>query len=330
MRKLIFKFFSRYCVFLSLIIVTIAAVGCKPKINDSLSEVSSWPIEVHFCPSDDCGKALETYITNANSTVYCAFYELNLENVIKALYEKSKKIDVKIVTDSSTSNGKFKGEAVREDDDNQLMHNKFCVIDSKIVTTGSMNPTENDIFKNNNNLLILHSRILAGNYAGEFNELWNGKFGKGDKNKNYRFRLNNISIENYFCPEDSCAKKVADEIRKSRHSIYFMSFSFTSEEIGKAVMESKANDIRGIFDSVQAHSEYSQFDEMKAFGLSVKLDSNKYKLHHKVFILDNSTVITGSFNPTKSADTKNDENMLIIHDETIAKKFLAEFDRLWG
>ena len=52
-------------------------------------------------------------------------------------------------------------------------------------------------------------------------------------------------------------------------------------------------------------------------------------MHHKVFILDNETVATGSFNPSLSADTRNDENLLIVHDKKIADNFLREFDSLW-
>ena len=52
-------------------------------------------------------------------------------------------------------------------------------------------------------------------------------------------------------------------------------------------------------------------------------------MHHKVFIIDENIVITGSFNPTESADKRNDENILIIHDSIVAGKYLGEFDRVW-
>jgi len=65
-------------------------------------------------------------------------------------------------------------------------------------------------------------------------------------------------------------------------------------------------------------------------GMNVKKDTNKYKMHHKVFIIDNETVVTGSFNPTASAENKNDENIIIIKDKVIAGSFLKEFDGLWG
>ena len=52
-------------------------------------------------------------------------------------------------------------------------------------------------------------------------------------------------------------------------------------------------------------------------------------MHHKVFIIDNKTVITGSFNPTEGADTRNDENILIMHDKNIAQSFIKEFENLY-
>jgi len=56
-------------------------------------------------------------------------------------------------------------------------------------------------------------------------------------------------------------------------------------------------------------------------------------MHHKVFIIDNEIVITGSYNPTKHANKANDENILIINDGNLAKMYEKEFNSLfyeWG
>ena len=66
------------------------------------------------------------------------------------------------------------------------------------------------------------------------------------------------------------------------------------------------------------------------FGLDVIKDKNKFMMHHKVFIIDKKIVVTGSFNPTGNGDTNNDENILIIHDEGVAQKYLKEFERVWS
>lgn len=49
-------------------------------------------------------------------------------------------------------------------------------------------------------------------------------------------------------------------------------------------------------------------------------------MHHKVFIIDEKTVITGSFNPSNNGDKGNDENILIIGSEEIAGMFEEEFE----
>ena len=69
---------------------------------------------------------------------------------------------------------------------------------------------------------------------------------------------------------------------------------------------------------------------MKDAGLDVRLDGNSATMHHKAFIIDNSIVAFGSYNPTASGNTRNDENMLIIHDPGIAQAFEQEFRRVYA
>ena len=330
MKKLVFKFFCKSFVLLLLPLVTILAFGCRGSVTGNLIvEESNKPIEAYFCPKDDCGKILENEIRNANASAHCAFYDLDLRNVVDALSKKSKSADIRVIMDNTNNDGQIKGSSVRFDDSNQLMHNKFCVIDKRIMITGSFNPTDNDNNYNNNNIIIIYSKILAENYEDEFDELWNGKFGEGSKVKYPKVSLSEVSIENYFCPEDECAQRVIGLINNAEKSVYFMAFSFTNEKIADAVIKKGNLDVKGIFDSGQASSQYSQYRRMEEFGINVIKDKNRRKMHHKVFIIDNETVVTGSFNPTKNADARNDENVIVVHDKKIAKSYLDEFESLW-
>lgn len=330
MKTLLFKYFHQIIILSSLLGVTFLIISCSQQINSAVPHENASAPEVYFCPKEDCGKVLEKNIALANSSVHCAFYDIDLQNVINTLAAKSKSVDVKVVIDSSNQQGQIKGNALREDNNNQLMHNKFCSIDGKIVTTGSFNPTFNDNSRNNNNLVVIYSKSLAGNYNEEFNELWNGKFSKGEKVKNPVVYVNGIEIQNYFCPEDGCTSRIVSEIKSARRSVYFMTFTFTNKDIAGALISKKEIDIKGIFDAGQAGSNFSQLERLSGTGMNVKKDTNKYKMHHKVFIIDNETVVTGSFNPTASAENKNDENIIIIKDKVIAGSFLKEFDSLWG
>jgi phosphatidylserine/phosphatidylglycerophosphate/cardiolipin synthase-like enzyme len=52
-------------------------------------------------------------------------------------------------------------------------------------------------------------------------------------------------------------------------------------------------------------------------------------MHHKVIILDDSTVITGSYNFSRNAEERNDENTLVIHSPEMARLYLEEFERVF-
>jgi phosphatidylserine/phosphatidylglycerophosphate/cardiolipin synthase-like enzyme len=67
---------------------------------------------------------------------------------------------------------------------------------------------------------------------------------------------------------------------------------------------------------------------MKKAGLDVYTDGNPWVMHHKVIIIDEQTVVFGSFNFSDNANTQNDENILIIQDPVLAKAFKAEYDRV--
>lgn len=285
-------------------------------------------LEVHFCPEENCENFLIEFLETAKESIHCAFFEVELESLQKLLLEKQKGIDVKVVTDDGYLN-QFDYPFVREDSSG-LMHNKFCIIDGKKLTTGSMNPTFNGAYKNNNNLLLINSVILSQNYEEEFQEMWNGIFKKGERVRNPNIIINGIPIKNYFCPEDNCAFHIKEELKKAEESIHFMTFSFTNQDIANMLLLKHLDGltIRGVAEARQV-TKYSVFQQLEYQGLDVIKDENKQNMHHKVFIIDGKTVITGSMNPTDGGDTRNDENVLVIESEEIAQQFLEEWNKIY-
>jgi len=282
-------------------------------------------IKVYFCPRENCSAVLENLIINSKN-VDCAFFDFNLKNIINAL----QKTKFRLVVDQSNYKDISYLNPIKNKN-TQLMHNKFCIFDNRTIITGSFNPTERDAYFNNNNLLVINSKILVNNYNREFEELFNKQFGKGTETPFQEFYFNGYLIENYFCPEDWCANKIIKELNKANKSIYFMTFSFTHEMIGDILvnLHKKGIDIKGVFEKTQKNN-WTQYDKLLSNGMDVRWDSNKYNMHHKVFIIDNETVVTGSFNPSLNADLENDENVLIIHNKSIAELYLKEFDIVYG
>lgn len=300
----------------------------KEEIN--IKEFSSSP-EVYFCPKDRCDEKLIGFINSANQFVHCAFFDLDLDNVIQALKEKSETVDVKIVVDKDNYEYVQDLDFIKTDSRRAYMHNKFCIADYKKIFTGSFNPTVRGAYYNNNNIVIINSEYLAENYEKEFLELWNNIFGNGAEVENPVFYLNDKIIRNYFCPEDNCAEQIEKEINKTQNNIYFMTFSFTHGGIATSIVKKIQDgiEVKGIFEKSQS-SEYSKKELLEYQGADVKFDNNPQNMHNKVFIIDEKTVITGSFNPSENADSSNDENILIIEDKNIAQKYLDEFNYIWN
>jgi phosphatidylserine/phosphatidylglycerophosphate/cardiolipin synthase-like enzyme len=51
-------------------------------------------------------------------------------------------------------------------------------------------------------------------------------------------------------------------------------------------------------------------------------------MHNKFCVIDNQKVLTGSYNCSNNAETKNDENVTILNDPDQATKYTLEFKRL--
>ena len=283
-------------------------------------------INVHFCPQENCTRYWIDFADQAERTLHCALYELNEPNIKDFLERKQNEVDLQVVIDDDSENDTKVNLVI--DKGSALMHNKFCVIDDSYLVTGSMNPTVNDATKNNNNLLLIHSEKIAALYEQEFDELWNKK--RNNKTETSPFIFNTTQITIYFCPEDECADKIIKELQKAEKEIYFMTFSFTHTGITNEILLKHNNsvEVKGVFERRQ-NSDYSPYDTFLYQGMDVYLDANKNTMHHKVFIIDNETVTTGSMNPTKNGNENNDENLLIIKDKEIASLFLKEFEKVW-
>ncbi len=226
------------------------------------------------------------------------------------------------------------GIPVRDDGRSGLMHNKFMIMDSRDVWTGSMNFTINGVYRNNNNLLALRSNRLVLSYQAEFNEMFeDGMFGpRSPRGNSVSFTERGVPIQTVFAPEDDTLNIILDRVNEATTSVRFMAFSFTERDIAEAMVglaDSGVN-VRGIFERVGSQASWSELTRLFCAGIDARQDGNPFVLHHKVIILDNRVVLTGSFNFSQNATRVNDENMIIIEDPTLAAQYTAEFERRWA
>ncbi len=288
-------------------------------------------------------EALAEAIDQARISVDVAIFDLNLWSIRDALISAHRRgVDVRMVTDSDNMDEqevqeiKETGIEVLGDRHESLMHDKFVVIDRFEVWTGSMNFTTGGGYTDNNNLIRLRSSKLAEDYTHEFEQMFlDDHFGteKKPETPNPTLTVNGSQIEAYFSPEDGALEHILSAVNGAQESIYFMAYSFTSDELAEAIIQ-RANagvTVQGVFDKDQYHSNAgTEYDNLHDAGLEVWLDGNPRLMHHKVIVIDQKVVILGSYNFSNNAEHYNDENTLIIHNQDIAAQYMLEFQKIYA
>jgi phosphatidylserine/phosphatidylglycerophosphate/cardiolipin synthase-like enzyme len=291
-------------------------------------------------------KAIIRNIKNSKKSFYGAFYDITSKPIIDELvYAHRKGIDIKLVLEKDNYNKKEIKELVNAgieivtDNRKGLMHNKFAVIDGSVVWTGSFNLTYNDEYKNNNNVIEIHSSDIANIYLNEFNEMFARKIFGNKKEygifpsfkKKYYVKIDETDINVYFSPDNNIERIILERLKKAKQSVYFMAFSFTSDKLADTMITLKKNGIKvsGIIEKIGSNTKDSEYIKLRIEGINVRLDKNKYRMHHKVIIIDEKILITGSYNFSKNANEKNDENIIILNNNEITKLYIEEFFKLF-
>lgn len=144
----------------------------------------------------------------------------------------------------------------------------------------------------------------------------------------HSFHAETDKINICFTPPSGCESLIAQEITKANNSIYVQAYGLTSNAI---IYQLKAAKDRGVnvfilLDGGNLSDNDSVYKELKAAGLYVGIDKMPGIAHNKVMVIDKHKVITGSFNFTRAADTRNAENVLLIDDSDIAFRYLANWE----
>ena len=130
-------------------------------------------------------------------------------------------------------------------------------------------------------------------------------------------------ISVYFSPKGGCTQAILSEIGNAEASIFMQAYIFESADIAKALVAAhkKGVKVEVILDRRQRKESYGIADFLANSGIPTRIDSAHAYAHNKVIVIDEETVITGSFNFTKSAEDKNAENLLVIKDKELALKY---------
>lgn len=280
-------------------------------------------------------------IDAAQYSLDVAIYHLDLWSIRDALIRAHRRgVRVRLIVESDyqaeaeIAELEYAGIEVIGDMREPLMHHKFVVLDDVQVWTGSMNFTVRGAYVNNNNLLAVRSSELAHRYTQEFEEMFlEDRFGAlslPDPSPN-PVALDGGEWSVLFSPDNLVARELVAWINDAEATIEFLAFSFTSDDIAAAMLAQLDAGVRlrGVIERDQANATGGQYEHLLAGGADVRLDGNSGTMHHKVILLDGEIVICGSYNFTRSAEERNDENVLFIVDSALASEFLIEFERIY-
>lgn len=290
--------------------------------------------------------ALATDFERAQKMIDVAVFDLRLPSLVDALVRAHERgVQVRVLVDYEANKGaaeftdaveklETRGVQVVRNHRSALMHDKFAIIDQQLLWTGSMNFTPNDVYRNNNNMLRLGNAELIQNYTQIFERLFLLRAMEAPSKiiPNPRVTLDNkVVIENYFSPNGGAQQAILNRLQAAKKSIRVTAFAFTDTPMAD-VLKAKHNaglKVQAVFETRNNSGLGAEFEPLKKAGLDILQDGNCYILHSKLMIIDDKTVVMGSYNFTESANKTNDENLLIIDDPALAKQYIAEFNRIY-
>ncbi len=238
----------------------------------------------------------------------------------------------------------------------KLMHHKFVVRDRLSVWTGSTNMTDDAFTLMENNILEINSPALANYYIQDFDQLWEKEnFDNTGDIKTLpvplTFSEQSAAARVLFSP--GCGLKIDTEIARRVHAaqrrVRICSLLLNSgtliSTLGDILRTSRVA-VDGIYDRTQMADVYLQWQEVpqnrwKIGALQSVIDraglvgknSTPYSptgrhdfMHNKILLVDD-TVITGSYNFSRSAQF-NAENILFIESAALAQQYSVYINHL--
>jgi phosphatidylserine/phosphatidylglycerophosphate/cardiolipin synthase-like enzyme len=141
-------------------------------------------------------------------------------------------------------------------------------------------------------------------------------------------------VEAAFTPGDDIASLIVSRIAGARLSVQMQAYLFTDRRIANALLAARRRgvDVEVIGDAAQRDAGGLPFlPALRRAGARVYLDAAHTASHNKIVILDGAregaAVITGSYNFTQAAQSKNAENVVVISgNRAITDRFVDNFE----
>jgi phosphatidylserine/phosphatidylglycerophosphate/cardiolipin synthase-like enzyme len=134
-----------------------------------------------------------------------------------------------------------------------------------------------------------------------------------------------------FSPGEHCLRMILSLIRNSMKCMDICVFTVTDDRISDALLDAhrRGRRIRLVTDDDKSEDRGSDIDRLERAGIPVRTDRTEHHMHHKFALFDARTLLTGSYNWTRSAAANNQENLIVTDDQTLVAAFVDTFERTW-
>jgi len=136
----------------------------------------------------------------------------------------------------------------------------------------------------------------------------------------------------YFTPPSDVAAAVIDVIDQSKAEVLVQAYGFTHNGIAHALVRAHGRgvQVKVLLDAKTDTTNRYVTDLLIAQQILLRLDASHAIAHNKVIVVDEELVITGSFNFTNSAQTRNAENLLVLKSTELAKSYKSNWQTHWN
>jgi phosphatidylserine/phosphatidylglycerophosphate/cardiolipin synthase-like enzyme len=136
----------------------------------------------------------------------------------------------------------------------------------------------------------------------------------------------------YFTPPANSVTAIIKAIDGSEREVLVQAYGFTHNGIAQALVRAHQRGVlvRVLLDKKSASSNRYVIGILENAHIDVRQDGKHAIAHNKVMVIDLNKVITGSFNFTNSAATRNAENFLILKSEDLAQQYRLQWKNHWA
>ncbi len=136
----------------------------------------------------------------------------------------------------------------------------------------------------------------------------------------------------YFTPPANAAAAIVNAIDASESEVLVQAYGFTHNAIAQALVRAhqRGVKVRVLLDKKSQASNRYVIQVLSDADMVVRQDGNHAIAHNKVMVIDQAVVITGSFNFTNSAETRNAENVLIFKSTDLALQYRQQWQNHWA